>query len=737
MVITNAFDHRLFIAQRHGLIRILDGEGVLLPTPFLDISASVLVTADDQGLLGLAFHPDYANNGFFYVYYIYDPPGQSEFRTRVSRFTRSAANPNWADPASELILLEFEQPYRNHNAGDIHFGEDGYLYIASGDGGGSVWAPLGGPPRMYSQDPDDLLGKMLRLDVDTTPGVGTGPDCNIAGGMNYSIPPGNAFTNGPGNGCDEIWALGLRNPWRFSFDRADGSGWIADVGQSVWEEVERFPNGTAGGLNYGWSCFEGTHPASEYYNFFDYTDCQSASAYDMPAYQLTHATGDCSITGGFVYRGTAYPNLNGAHFFSDYCRPSIRTLTDSSGALTETTVLPIGSFVAPSTFGEDVLGELYVANLVDGSVSRILGQEPRSTVAAINRTDSAPIIDGIVDPVWSDGVQYTTNNHLVAGSGMLFQRDLWATWRALYDDTNLYILVEVRDESLVNDGPNFYGYGDDMVQVMLDGDHSAGASYDGENDFELGFRWNDPSIIAGLNSAPVPPNAQFSLVSTGDGYVLEVLLPLTEIDVMPEYGYTVGFDIHVNDDDDGGLRDTKISWYGAQDNAWLAPVNFGTAILLNNGSPLGVILADFSAAESGSEVQVRWETVSEIDNAAFNLYRSTSDVAPGELLVNVPSQSPGSAQGYSYIYQDTVVQAGQTYFYWLEDISLDDAATLHGPVSVTHQSPSVLTLNNLEAGGVGQRLSWQPVMIGLVAIAIVAGVLRQRAIARQPLQRSD
>jgi glucose/arabinose dehydrogenase len=583
VVVTHAFDKRLFIVERAGRIRIVDAGGALLSTAFLDIASRVDSTGSEQGLLGLAFHPNYAVNGYFYVYYTVDPPGMNNDRTRISRFTRSTSNANQANAGSELILLEFEQPYSNHNAGDMHFGEDGYLYIASGDGGGSYWASVGqAPVQMYSQNPADLLGKMLRIDVDTPAAGSTGPDCTVAGGSNYSIPPGNAFTNGPGNGCDEIWAFGLRNPWRFSFDRADGAGWIADVGQSQWEEVNYVAPGPVSDLNYGWSCFEGTHAASEYYNFYDYTQCQPASAYDMPAYALTHSTSDCSITGGYVYRGVAYTDLTGAYFFSDYCRPSIRTLTGAPSALTETTVLPAGSIASPSTFGEDVLGEMYVASLSAGTVSKIVGSTPRPTTATVRKTAAAPAIDGVVDALWASANQYTMNNNLVRGTGPLFHKDLWTTWRILYDDANLYVLVESRDETLIKDGPNWYD--DDIVEIMIDGDRSAGSSYDGVNDFELGFRWNDPAIIPGVNSAPVPANAQFSMVGTGEGYVLEFRLPLAGIGVQPVNGYTFGMDIHVNDDDDGGPRDAKMAWYGVEDNAWQAPVYFSTATL-DDGTP--------------------------------------------------------------------------------------------------------------------------------------------------------
>ncbi|MBE2235640.1 MAG: PQQ-dependent sugar dehydrogenase, partial [Anaerolinea sp.] len=708
------------IVERAGRIRIVDANGALLATPFLNITSRVDSTDGEQGLLGLAFHPNYVNNGYFYVYYTYDPPGSNLDRTRISRFSRSAGNANQANAASELILMEFEQPFSNHNAGDLHFGEDGYLYIASGDGGGSYWASVGqAPVMMFSQDPDDLLGKLLRIDVDTPPGGSTGPDCTIAGGSNYSIPPGNAFTNGAGNGCDEIWAFGLRNPWRFSFDRADGSGWITDVGQSQWEEVNTFPGGAVSGLNYGWSCFEGTHAASEYYNFYDYSQCLPASAYDMPVHALTHATGDCSITGGFVYRGVGYTDLPGAYFFSDYCRPSIRTLTGSPGALVETTVLPTGVIASPSTFGEDVLGELYVASLSAGAVSKIAGATPRPTTATVHKSATAPAIDGAVDALWANAQQYTMNNNLVRGTGPLFHSDLWVTWRILYDDARLYVLVEARDDVLINDGPNWYD--DDIVEIMIDGDHSRGSSYDGVNDFELGFRWNDPAIIAGVNSAPVPPGAQFSMVGTGEGYVLEFSLPLAEIDVQPVDGYTFGLDIHVNDDDDGGPRDTKMAWYGVEDNAWQAPVYFSTATL-DDGAPLAVTLASFAAAGQGDHVLVTWETASELDNTGFNLYRGRSASGPDEMLAFVPSAAPGSAQGAAYSYQDRALTAGAVAWYWLESLDAEGGATRHGPVSAAAGGPTAVELARLTVAPAAGKAGWPAALLAACLALAAAGL---------------
>jgi glucose/arabinose dehydrogenase len=747
VVITNAFDKRLFVVERAGRIRIIDANGALLATPYLNITSRVDSTDGEQGLLGLAFHPNYVSNGYFYVYYTYDPAGTNLDRTRISRFTRSAGNANLANAASELILMEFEQPFSNHNAGDMHFGQDGYLYIASGDGGGSYWASVGQvPPMMFSQGPNDLLGKLLRIDVDTPATGSTGPDCTIASGTNYSIPPGNAFTNGAGNGCDEIWAFGLRNPWRFSFDRADGSGWIADVGQSQWEEVNRFAAGTVGGLNYGWSCFEGTHAASEYYDFYDYSQCQPASAYDMPVYQLTHSTSDCSITGGFVYRGAQYLDLPGAYFFSDYCRPSIRTLTGNPANLTETTVLPTGAIASPSTFGEDVLGELYVASLSSGTVSRIAGSQPRPTTAVVSKTSTAPLIDGAVDAAWAGANQYSMMNNLVVGTGTLFHQDLWVTWRALYDDTYLYYLVEARDETLIKDGPNWYD--DDIVEIMIDGDHSRGGSYDGDNDFELGFRWDDPAIIAGVNSAPVPPGAQFSMVGTGEGYVLEVRLPLAEIDVQPVDGYTFGLDIHVNDDDDGGPRDAKFTWFGVQDNAWQAPVYFSDATLDDGSAPPAPVAAA-CATQSILFVAASLEPSLDVnDLAVVNHLRGlgyavtvqddnlvqTGDAAGRQLVIISSSVTSGNV-GFKFTSAAVPVITWEDALYDELRMTLDGAAG-HGILAAQQAVDVAATQHPLTAGLAGSIVvsdpaaifSWGAPTASAVQVATLAGDSSKAAI---------
>lgn len=359
VAIENAGDERLFVVERAGYIRVVREDGNVLPTPFLDIHSRVDDGASEMGLLGLAFHPDYANNGYFYVYYTYDP-GPGADRSRVSRFSVTS-DADVAEPASELVLLEFAQPYANHNGGDLHFGPAGYLHIASGDGGS------GGDPQGNGQSTATLLGKMLRIDVDNAPG--NGPDCDISGmTANYTIPAGNAFTDGPGGaGCDEIFALGVRNPWRFSFDAETGAMWIADVGQYNYEEVNYLPPGSAGGINLGWRCYEGTAP---------YNASACNRVYLPPVHTYSHAASGCSITGGRVYRGAAEPLLHGHYFFTDFCQSSIRSLSGAPGQLVHRVVLPQGELSSVSTFGEDSDGEMYVGELYTGRIYRLDPEVP-------------------------------------------------------------------------------------------------------------------------------------------------------------------------------------------------------------------------------------------------------------------------------------------------------------------------------------------------------------------------
>jgi glucose/arabinose dehydrogenase len=327
---------RLFIVQQGGEILVFDGSQ-LLGVPFLDLS-SLVSGGSEQGLLGLAFHPDYETNGFFYVDYT-DVSGD----TRVARY-RVSPDPNVADPASGVVILAIAQPFTNHNGGQLAFGPDGNLWIAVGDGGSA------GDPMNNAQNGNSLLGKILRIDVD--------------GALPYRIPVDNPFRANAGV-RDEIWALGLRNPWRFSFDRLTGDLFIADVGQGQWEEVDFEPVTSPGGRNYGWRRMEGAHcynPSS---------GCSDASL-TLPVMEYSHQEG-CSITGGYRYRGAEVPALFGTYLFGDYCSGRIwgGTLDPVSGAWTRTELLD--SALSISSFGEDENGELYVADL-SGTIYRLYGE---------------------------------------------------------------------------------------------------------------------------------------------------------------------------------------------------------------------------------------------------------------------------------------------------------------------------------------------------------------------------
>ncbi len=321
-------DSRIFIVEQGGLIRIFDFEEGLLATPFLDLTG-IVSCCGERGLLGLAFHPDYANNGYFYLNHTRwasSCAGDDEC-TKIVRYEVSG-NPNLADPGSREELLEISQPFGNHNGGMIEFGPgDGHLYIGMGDGGS------GGDPYNLSQNPTSLLGKMLRIDVD--------------GGFPYAIPTDNPFVGEAP--LDEIWALGLRNPWRFSFDRATGDMWIGDVGQNAWEEVDHQPASSSGGENYGWRLMEGAHC------YDPPTDCDDGSL-TYPVHEYSHGSG-CSITGGYLYRGSA-TELQGLYLFADYCNGRVWALDPSDYSVEE--IFTDENFGNITSFGEDAAGEVYL-----------------------------------------------------------------------------------------------------------------------------------------------------------------------------------------------------------------------------------------------------------------------------------------------------------------------------------------------------------------------------------------
>jgi glucose/arabinose dehydrogenase len=328
---------RLFIVERTGAIRIVK-DGTLLTTPFLDLSGQVSLDGE-QGLLGLAFYPDYATSGRFLVHYT-DPAGD----TRLSIFQVSA-NPDVADGTSEQVILTADQPFSNHNGGQIAFGPDEFLYLGLGDGGGA------NDPQGRGQDRSDLLGSILRVDVSS--------------GTSYTVPPDNPFVGQQPAVRPEIWSYGLRNPWRFSFDRVAGDLYIADVGQSSLEEIDVAAASAGGGrgANYGWSIIEGEQ-------------CVGGGQCDrtgltLPTFQYSHEDG-CSIIGGYVYRGSALPDLQGTYFFGDYCGGWVHSLRYSSGTATDVTDWPaLHAAGSLTSFGEDAVGELYVLES-SGRISKIV-----------------------------------------------------------------------------------------------------------------------------------------------------------------------------------------------------------------------------------------------------------------------------------------------------------------------------------------------------------------------------
>jgi len=369
--IVNAGDDRLFVVEQSGHIRIVNPDGTTNETDFLNVSSLISFTGE-RGLLGLAFDPDYAANGYFYIDYT-DVDGN----TVVARYSKDEANENIANPASALVMLNVDQPFANHNGGCLRFGPDGYLYIAMGDGGD------GGDPGNRAQNLDVLLGKILRLDVDAPAPY---------------IPATNPFVNV--DGADEIWAYGLRNPWKFSFDSATGDLWIADVGQGAVEEINKMVSTTAG-VNYGWKCYEGDQE-------FDTSQCSDVGVYTGPVAQYLHAgTSRCSITGGYVYNGTMYENFAGKYFFADFCTSEIGYVG------TDNVLSWAGTFDGGfTTFGQDNDGELYIAGS-NGTVYRIT-----DTSASLDEFANSPF--AVYPNPANDEVFINSKNGLSIGSASIF-----------------------------------------------------------------------------------------------------------------------------------------------------------------------------------------------------------------------------------------------------------------------------------------------------------------------------
>lgn len=331
--------NRLFVVEQGGTIQVFENDAATSASAiFLDISDR-LISGSEQGLLGLAFHPDYENNGYFYVNYTAGNPN----RTVISRFEVSESNPDQANPNSETVLLGYNQPYSNHNGGHLSFGPDGYLYIASGDGGS------GGDPENNAQNPETLLGNILRIDVDGT-----------ENGNNYGIPSDNPFVGNNEGYREEIYAYGLRNPWRFSFDSENGELLAGDVGQNQYEEIDIIENGE----NYGWNIMEGNH-------CYDSNNCDT-SGLTLPLWEYDHNLGQ-SITGGYVYRGPSLNELTGNYIYGDFVSGRIWAL-DFSDPDNPSNAELINSSLNISSFGTDADNELYICSF-DGNIYKLTEEE--------------------------------------------------------------------------------------------------------------------------------------------------------------------------------------------------------------------------------------------------------------------------------------------------------------------------------------------------------------------------
>ncbi len=404
VAITQAGDSRLFVTLRTGRIVIFDGVRVL-PQPFLDIRGRVRSTGGEQGLLSVAFHPDYPTNGFFFVDYT-NLAGD----TVIARY-RVSANPEVADPASEAILLTIDQPFGNHNGGQLQFGPDGFLYAATGDGGSA------NDPGCEAQDGASLLGKLLRLDVDADAGA---PPF-------HAIPSDNPYAGDDGV-RDEIWATGLRNPWRFSFDRQTGDLLVADVGQASREEVDFQPAASAGGENYGWKVMEGTLCLGSTAGCSGPVPGCGSPAYTAPVLEYDHGGERCSITGGYVYRGSAIPELVGHYVYGDYCAGTLWAAARTSGSWQATELVPAAANL--TTFGEDAAGEIYLAagstlyrlagpdlpqpgTLELAAASLTVGEAAGQVAVAVLRAGGS---DGAVSVDWttSDGTATAPEDYLAA-----------------------------------------------------------------------------------------------------------------------------------------------------------------------------------------------------------------------------------------------------------------------------------------------------------------------------------
>lgn len=402
-------DNTMYILQQGGRIRLANATtGVVSGTDFLNITSKLTSSGNEQGLLGLAFHPNYANNGIFFVNYTKTGSGA----TVIAAYKRNLSNPLIADVASEKVILTVNQPYTNHNGGQLQIGADGYLYIGMGDGGSA------GDPQNNSQNGQNRLGKILRVDIDVDSG--------------YAIPPTNPFVGNP-SVLDEIWSLGQRNPWRFSFDMVTKDMWIADVGQNVWEEINFEPAG-AGGLNYGWRCYEGNVT-------YNTSGCGPSTNYTFPVAVYSHSGGNCSVTGGFVYRGGSYSSLYGKYIYADFCSGNFwLTFPNGSGgwATNQISSSPVITNNI-SSFGQNNQGEMYV---VTRSTGRIYKLEGTPCAAADIYTQSGALesctgsLELIAPYSALNSYQWYRNDTLQAGNTHTFTATLSGIYKVVATNIN-------------------------------------------------------------------------------------------------------------------------------------------------------------------------------------------------------------------------------------------------------------------------------------------------------------
>ncbi len=417
--IAHCGDERLFIVEQAGRIKIVDPDGTVRTTPFLNITTRVNDSGNEQGLLGLAFDPDYATTGKFYLNYT---GGTGNGETRISRFSVSS-DPDVADPNSEEILYTVTQPFSNHNGGDLAFGPDGFLYVGFGDGG-SADDPSNDAQTLTTT----ALGDMIRIDVRNS--------------VTYTVPADNPWVALGNDTLPEIWASGLRNPFRFGFDALTGDLWIGDVGQNAWEEVDFWPAGDNSGPNFGWRCREGAvvSPSS------NTTGCPPASAFVEPVSVHSHAEGWCSVMGGRVYRGSVFPAMEGRYIYTDYCpTPYYSLFPDGSGGFTRQQISSGNGGVGTSCIAENSELELFVANESTGTIKRIVlcpSELPVITVDGFNLSTA-------------EGYSYRwfRNGTVISG----------ATGQSYTADTDGTYTVEVRYFSgvctLVSDGVEVIGTG--------------------------------------------------------------------------------------------------------------------------------------------------------------------------------------------------------------------------------------------------------------------------------------